>query len=56
MVVAKVVAGKGKATWRATPKISRYGLYWAQTDLTRGSEIAKTRPDVAEEAPPLKGM
>jgi mRNA interferase MazF len=24
-------------------KISRYGLYWAQLDPTRGSEIAKTR-------------
>ena len=44
MVVAKAVAGK--ATRRATPKISRYGLYWAQLDPTRGSEIAKTRPVV----------
>jgi mRNA interferase MazF len=29
-----------------TAKISRYGLYWAQLDPTRGSEIAKTRPVV----------
>ena len=27
-------------------KVSRYGLYWAQLDPTRGSEIAKTRPVV----------
>ena len=27
-------------------KILRYGLYWAQLDPTRGSEIAKTRPVV----------
>ncbi len=27
-------------------KISRFGLYWAQLDPTRGSEIAKTRPVV----------
>lgn len=27
-------------------RISRYGLYWAQLDPTRGSEIAKTRPVV----------
>ncbi len=44
MVVAKAVAGK--VTRRATPKVSRYGLYWAQLDPTRGSEIAKTRPVV----------
>lgn len=29
-----------------TAKVSRYGLYWAQLDPTRGSEIAKTRPVV----------
>jgi len=29
-----------------TAKIARYGLYWAQLDPTRGSEIAKTRPVV----------
>ncbi len=29
-----------------TARISRYGLYWAQLDPTRGSEIAKTRPVV----------
>ncbi len=29
-----------------TTKIARYGLYWAQLDPTRGSEIAKTRPVV----------
>ena len=27
-------------------KVARYGLYWAQLDPTRGSEIAKTRPVV----------
>ena len=27
-----------------TAKIARYGLYWAQLDPARGSEIAKTRP------------
>ena len=27
-------------------RVSRYGLYWAQLDPTRGSEIAKTRPVV----------
>lgn len=27
-------------------KVVRYGLYWAQLDPTRGSEIAKTRPVV----------
>ena len=27
-------------------KIARYGLYWAQLDPARGSEIAKTRPVV----------
>jgi mRNA interferase MazF len=27
-------------------KIVRYGLYWAQLDPTRGSEISKTRPVV----------
>lgn len=27
-------------------KVSRYGLYWAQLDTARGSEIAKTRPVV----------
>ena len=31
---------------KASSKIVRYGLYWAQLDLTRGSEIAKTRPVV----------
>ena len=25
-------------------KVKRYGLYWAELDPTRGSEIAKTRP------------
>ena len=30
----------------ADSKILRYGLYWAQLDPTRGSEIAKTRPVV----------
>jgi mRNA interferase MazF len=25
-------------------KVLRYGLYWAELDPTRGSEIAKTRP------------
>jgi mRNA interferase MazF len=25
-------------------KVQRYGLYWAELDPTRGSEIAKTRP------------
>ena len=30
----------------AAPKVARYGLYWAQIDPTRGSEIAKTRPVV----------
>ena len=29
-----------------TAKVARYGLYWAQLDPTRGSEIAKTRPVV----------
>ena len=29
-----------------TSKIVRYGLYWAQLDPTRGSEISKTRPVV----------
>ncbi len=29
-----------------TAKVSRYGLYGAQLDPTRGSEIAKTRPVV----------
>ena len=29
-----------------TAKIVRYGLYWAQLDPTRGSEISKTRPVV----------
>ena len=37
-----MVAAKAKAP----SKISRYGLYWAQLDPTRGSEIAKTRPVV----------
>jgi len=27
-------------------RITRYGLYWAELDPTRGSEIAKTRPVV----------
>lgn len=27
-------------------KIARHGLYWAQLDPARGSEIAKTRPVV----------
>lgn len=27
-------------------KISRYGIYWADLDPTRGSEIAKLRPVV----------
>ena len=27
-------------------RIVRYGLYWAQLDPTRGSEIAKTQPVV----------
>ena len=27
-------------------RVARYGLYWAQLDPTRGSEIAKTRPVV----------
>jgi mRNA interferase MazF len=26
------------------PKVLRYGLYWADLDPVRGSEIAKTRP------------
>ncbi len=26
------------------PKVLRYGLYWANLDPVRGSEIAKTRP------------
>ena len=30
----------------ADSKILRYGLYWAQLDPTRGSEITKTRPVV----------
>lgn len=30
----------------AAPKVARYGLYLAQLDPTRGSEIAKTRPVV----------
>lgn len=31
---------------KASSKIVRYGLYWAQLDPTRGIEIAKTRPVV----------
>ena len=45
MVAAKAAA-RVVTKAKAPSKISRYGLYWAQLDPTRGSEIAKTRPVV----------
>ncbi len=41
-----MVTLKGTAPVSQKPKIQRFGLYWAQLDPTRGSEIAKTRPVV----------
>jgi mRNA interferase MazF len=41
-----VVSGQAGTVKTAASKVARYGLYWAQLDPTRGSEIAKTRPVV----------